>query len=131
MSATLDVARVAELLEHPPVIESPGRSFPVDIRYRDRPGGTRIEDAMVDAIRDAYHAENGSILAFLPGQAEIRRVAERLQGNLGADTMITRSMAIFRKRSRTRRYGRTAGGARWFWQRRLQRPRSRSMEFAL
>lgn len=89
MSATLDVARVAELLEHPPVIESPGRSFPVDIRYRDRPGGTRIEDAMVDAIRDAYHAENGSILAFLPGQAEIRRVAERLQGNLGADTMIT------------------------------------------
>lgn len=88
MSATLDVERVAALLDHPPVIESTGRSFPIDIRYQDRPGGERIEDVMVRAIADFHVSESGSILAFLPGQAEISRTAERLQGRFGPDTLI-------------------------------------------
>nr|WP_206112719.1 ATP-dependent helicase HrpB [Rhizobium laguerreae] len=88
MSATLDVERVAALLGHPPVIESLGRSFPIDIRYQDRPGGERIEDAVTRAILDAHANEGGSILAFLPGQAEITRTVERLQGRFGAETLI-------------------------------------------
>ena len=88
MSATLDVERVAALLDHPPVIESLGRSFPIDIRYQDRPGGERIEDAVTRAILDAHANETGSILAFLPGQAEITRTVERLQGRFGAETLI-------------------------------------------
>lgn len=88
MSATLDVERVAALLDHPPVIESLGRSFPIDIRYQDRPGGERIEDAVTRAILDALANEAGSILAFLPGQAEITRTVERLQGRFGAETLI-------------------------------------------
>nr|WP_206119756.1 ATP-dependent helicase HrpB [Rhizobium laguerreae] len=88
MSATLDVERVAALLDHPPVIESLGRSFPIDIRYQDRPGGERIEDVVTRAILDAHANEAGSILAFLPGQAEITRTAERLQGRFGAETLI-------------------------------------------
>ncbi|MGR9451908.1 ATP-dependent helicase HrpB [Rhizobium leguminosarum] len=88
MSATLDVERVAALLDHPPVIESLGRSFPIDIRYQDRPGGERIEDAVTRAILDAHAKEAGSILAFLPGQAEITRTVERLQGRFGAETLI-------------------------------------------
>ncbi|AXA40618.1 ATP-dependent helicase HrpB [Rhizobium leguminosarum] len=88
MSATLDVERVAALLDHPPVIESLGRSFPIDIRYQDRPSGERIEDAVTRAIFDAYANEAGSILAFLPGQAEITRTVERLQGRFGAETLI-------------------------------------------
>nr|WP_205934082.1 ATP-dependent helicase HrpB [Rhizobium leguminosarum] len=88
MSATLDVERVAALLDHPPVIESLGRSFPIDIRYQDRPGGERIEDAVTRAILDAHANEAGSILAFLPGQAEITRTVERLQGRFGAETLI-------------------------------------------
>ncbi|MBB3644543.1 ATP-dependent helicase HrpB [Rhizobium sp. BK619] len=88
MSATLDVERVAALLSHPPVIESLGRSFPIDTRYQDRPGGERIEDAVTRAILDAYADETGSILAFLPGQAEITRTAERLQGRFGSETVI-------------------------------------------
>src|SRR5690606_3382740 len=47
MSATLDGARVAMLLGDAPVIESEGRAFPIDIRYRDRPADQRIDDAMV------------------------------------------------------------------------------------
>ncbi|MBB3302184.1 ATP-dependent helicase HrpB [Rhizobium sp. BK077] len=88
MSATLDVERVAALLDHPPVIESLGRSFPIDIRYQDRPGGERVEDAVTRAILDAHANEAGSILAFLPGQAEITRTVERLQGRFGAETLI-------------------------------------------
>ncbi len=78
MSATLDGARVAGLLGHAPVVEAQGRSFAVTTRYLGRDPLRRIEDQVVDATMTAIRAEPGSILAFLPGQAEIRRVAERL-----------------------------------------------------
>jgi ATP-dependent helicase HrpB len=82
MSATIDGARVAGLLHDAPVIESGGRSFPVDIRYAERPAGEPIEDTMARAIRTALADEPGSVLAFLPGQREIERTAERLAGRL-------------------------------------------------
>ncbi len=88
MSATLDVARVSALLDEPPVIVSEGRAFPVDIRHQDRPAGERIEDTMARAIGAAHREESGSILAFLPGQAEITRTAERLEGRFGPETSI-------------------------------------------
>ncbi len=88
MSATLDTDRIATLLERAPVIKSEGRSFPVEIRYHERGQQERPEDAVTRAIEDAHHTEEGSILAFLPGQAEIRRVAERLDGRFDARTVI-------------------------------------------
>jgi ATP-dependent helicase HrpB len=88
MSATLDVARIAALLDQPPVIESLGRSFPIAIRYQDRPVRERIEDVVSRAIVEAHQTESGSILAFLPGQAEIGRTAERLLGRFGDQTLI-------------------------------------------
>ena len=78
MSATLDGARVARLLDGAPVIESLGRAYPVETRYLGRDVSVRIEDQMAAAIRRVLANETGSILAFLPGQAEIRRVEERL-----------------------------------------------------
>lgn len=88
MSATLDTERIASLLGDAPIIKSEGRSFPIDIRHEDRPAGERIEDVMARVIVEAYRTETGSILAFLPGQAEITRTAERLEGKLPAPTMI-------------------------------------------
>lgn len=88
MSATLDGGRVSRLFSGAPVIESEGRAFPVDIRYDERPAGIAIEDAMAKAIRTALADESGSVLAFLPGQREIERTAERLQGRVSADTDI-------------------------------------------
>jgi ATP-dependent helicase HrpB len=79
MSATLDGARVAQLLGNAPVIASEGRAFPVETRYLGRNASARIEDQMTDAVMRALRAESGSILAFLPGQGEIRRVEERLK----------------------------------------------------
>ncbi len=88
MSATLDGARVASLLGDAPVLESKGRSFPIDLRYRTRNPDEKIEDAMAKAIRDILGSETGSILAFLPGQREIERTADALEGRVGADTLI-------------------------------------------
>jgi ATP-dependent helicase HrpB len=83
MSATLDTVRVAALLEDCPVIESQGRSHPVELRHLDRPAGERIELSMTRAIETLHRAESGSILAFLPGQGEIKRVEKALEGRLG------------------------------------------------
>src|SRR5471032_2660012 len=73
MSATLDGARVAALLGNAPVIESEGRAFPVETRYRGREAGVLIEKQVADTVARALRADPGSILAFLPGQAETGR----------------------------------------------------------
>ena len=78
MSATLDGARVAKLLGDAPVVTSEGRAFTVATRYLGRTPA-RIEDDMAAAVLKALREEPGSILAFLPGQGEITRVAERLK----------------------------------------------------
>ncbi len=88
MSATLDGARVAKLLSDAPVIESEGRAYPVDIRYRDRKPDERVEDAVARAIREALAEERGSILAFLPGQGEIERTARMLEDRLPANVIL-------------------------------------------
>lgn len=86
MSATLDVERISALLDHVPVVKSLGRSFPIEVRYDERPGQERVEDKIARAIMDAHASETGSILAFLPGQAEITRTADRLDGKFGTET---------------------------------------------
>ncbi len=78
MSATLDGARFAKLLGDAPIIESEGRSHALDLRYLGRRGEARIEDEVAAAIRLALREEQGGVLAFLPGVAEIERTAERL-----------------------------------------------------
>jgi ATP-dependent helicase HrpB len=73
MSATLDGARIAKLLGNAPVIASEGRAFPVETRYLGRKPDAPLERQMADAIATALRADPGSVLAFLPGAAEIRR----------------------------------------------------------
>ncbi len=82
MSATLDGARVRALLGDAPLIESEGRAFPVATRYPGRNPRERIEDAVARATLGALDEERGSILVFLPGQGEIRRVAEMLEARV-------------------------------------------------
>ena len=88
MSATLDGARVAALLGDAPVIASEGRAFAVETRYLGRDPNARIEDQMADAIMRSLRAESGSILAFLPGQGEIRRVEDRLRERISDPAII-------------------------------------------
>ncbi|MEY9343576.1 ATP-dependent helicase HrpB [Bradyrhizobium elkanii] len=82
MSATLDGARVGKLLGDAPVVESEGRAFPVETRYVGRKVDVPLERQMAETIASALRADAGSVLAFLPGAAEIRRtqtfLAERV-----------------------------------------------------
>ncbi|WP_421761068.1 ATP-dependent helicase HrpB [Devosia sp.] len=85
MSATIDGARVARLLDDAPVIESLGRAYPVETLYRDRDSAARLEDQVAAVVVEALRSHAGSVLVFLPGQAEIGRVRERLSGRVAAD----------------------------------------------
>ena len=79
MSATLEGERLAALLGDAPVLRSEGRMFPVDIRWSaPLAPGEWIEPRVVQTVQQALADEPGSLLVFLPGQAEIRRVAEQL-----------------------------------------------------
>lgn len=78
MSATLDVERFQRLLADAPTIVSQGRSHPLQISYTGRDSTARLEPQMASAIRTALGEHEGSLLAFLPGVAEIERTAEAL-----------------------------------------------------
>jgi ATP-dependent helicase HrpB len=78
MSATIDGARIAKLLGDAPVIASEGRAFPVETRYVGR-DARPIEPQVADTILRAMRADAGSLLAFLPGAAEIRRAKTLLE----------------------------------------------------
>ena len=78
MSATLDGARFARLLGNPPTLRSQGKAFPLTLRYLGRDAAARIEPQVAAACRLALAEQAGSVLAFLPGVAEIERSATAL-----------------------------------------------------
>jgi ATP-dependent helicase HrpB len=79
MSATLDGARVAALLDDAPAIESEGRAFPVETRYLGRDARAPLERQVADVVERALRADTGSLLVFLPGAGEIRRTESLLK----------------------------------------------------
>ncbi|MDB4886916.1 MAG: ATP-dependent helicase [Gemmatimonadetes bacterium] len=79
MSATLDGAAVSALLGGAPMVTSEGRSHPVAIRHVARRDDQRLEGAVAAAVHAALERDEGSILAFLPGAAEIRRTQALLE----------------------------------------------------
>ncbi|WLG50171.1 ATP-dependent helicase HrpB [Pseudomonas sp. FP1742] len=84
MSATLEGERLAGLLDDAPILRSEGRMYPVAMRWgRPFQPGEFIEPKVVQTILDALNDESGSLLVFLPGQAEIRRVHQQLADALG------------------------------------------------
>ncbi|MEM6306200.1 MAG: ATP-dependent helicase HrpB, partial [Pseudomonadota bacterium] len=88
MSATLDAAPVAKLMDAP-VVMSEGRSFEVTPHWLARPlGKARFEQAVADLVLKALAEAEGSALVFLPGEAEIRRVESALRGQVPGDCVI-------------------------------------------
>ncbi|HIE1841479.1 TPA: ATP-dependent helicase HrpB [Pseudomonas aeruginosa] len=90
MSATLEGDRLSKLLNDAPIVRSEGSMFPVDVRWgRPWQSGEFIEPRVVQTVLQALADEPGSLLVFLPGQAEIRRVAEQLSDALaGRDEVL-------------------------------------------
>lgn len=84
MSATLDAAPVAALLDDAPILQSEGRAFPVETRWLGRPlaPGMRLEPAVAGLVEQAVAETTGGVLVFLPGEAEIRRTESLLRDRL-------------------------------------------------
>lgn len=80
MSATLEAAPVAALLDGAPVIESVGREFPVETRWRALRDRVPLAAGIAGAVREVWHESSGDLLVFLPGIAEIGRAATALAG---------------------------------------------------
>ncbi len=91
MSATLDAVPVSRFLDAP-VIDVPGRTFPVTIEHAEKeddlrgPAGSaadhrRLEAKVASAAKRVLREEpSGDVLVFLPGASEIRRAQESLAG---------------------------------------------------
>ena len=83
MSATIDTRSLSACLDAP-VLESEGKMFPVEIIHTPQEADpANVAEQVAHTIRQAHAAHAGDILAFLPGEAEIRRCAELLEGALG------------------------------------------------
>ncbi|MDH5641241.1 MAG: ATP-dependent helicase HrpB, partial [Nitrospira sp.] len=78
MSATLDCGPVSHLLGNAPTIQSEGKMFPVETRYLDKPLTGHLDTAVTHIIRRSLAQDRGSLLVFLPGMADIRRVERKL-----------------------------------------------------
>lgn len=80
MSATLDGARFSRIMGDAPLVESEGKSWPMELRYVGRRAEQLIEVEIAHVIRKALSEEQGDILVFLPGTREIDRTADALSG---------------------------------------------------
>ena len=78
MSATLDTESLSSFLDGAPILNAKGRMFPVSIKYLDKTSRQSVVADAVKAVHLALHDVNGSLLVFLPGEGEIRRVEQAL-----------------------------------------------------
>ncbi|HBG45374.1 MAG TPA: ATP-dependent helicase HrpB [Deltaproteobacteria bacterium] len=98
MSATLDGEEVSALLGGAPVVKSMGKAYPVEVRYMSKTVGSGraytstgpdFISRVAGAVWKALMEGTGSILVFLPGSGEIKRVAAALmEREIPADTVI-------------------------------------------
>jgi ATP-dependent RNA helicase HrpB len=89
MSATLDRDALARVIDRAPILASEGRAFPIETRHVTPRPGVRLEGAVTAAVLDALRREEGDLLVFLPGAAEIRRVHAALsEHSLGDDVRV-------------------------------------------
>lgn len=95
MSATLEGERLSRLLDDAPIVTSEGRMFPVStIWSKPQQPGEFIEPRVITACLEALADQTGSVLAFLPGQAEIRRVATGLEEALSNSPSLQRDVLL-------------------------------------
>ncbi|MBD8489253.1 ATP-dependent helicase HrpB [Echinicola sp. CAU 1574] len=81
MSATLDMPQLSNLLQAP-IVESKGRQYPVEIFHTQDADEWTLPELISETVLIASKKDSGDILAFLPGQREIKKTEEILQKKL-------------------------------------------------
>ena len=83
-SATIDPGQFASHFSDAPIVEVSGRTFPVEVRYKDDAPEQDQPDAIGDAVDELLaESRDGDVLVFLSGEREIRDTADVLRGRLG------------------------------------------------
>lgn len=88
MSATLESTKMREYFPSAAMLESKGRSFPVEFSYSPPPNIKTWRQHLVKMLRDTVAASDASILVFLPGTSDIRFVAGELKGIMSSNVVI-------------------------------------------
>ncbi len=92
MSATVEAERFRAFFNDAAIVEIPGATHPVSMRYRpatrDEQGNTDLLEQLVLAIQELDAEDYGDILVFLPGEREIHEAGESLRGLRLANTEI-------------------------------------------
>lgn len=81
MSATLNIPQLQTIL-NAPVIESQGRTYPVELIHTGDADEYLLPELVAQTIARAVKENEGDVLAFLPGEGEIRKCEELLKGQL-------------------------------------------------
>ncbi|MCL6603478.1 MAG: ATP-dependent helicase HrpB [Paenibacillus sp.] len=92
MSATLDGEKVSGLLGGVPVVDCPGRTYPVETIYVPTAGNTPLEKKAAAAVRRALAEQLGDILVFLPGEREIRWTQRELEMSILPERTVLRPL---------------------------------------
>ncbi|MBX9695831.1 MAG: DEAD/DEAH box helicase, partial [Cyanobacteria bacterium] len=79
MSATLDTTQIARFLGDCPVIESPGKTYPVKLEYLQFSTNATTDKTAADGLARMLPGSAGNLLVFLPGVGEIRKTHELLE----------------------------------------------------
>ncbi len=83
MSATLELEAVSRLLGNAPVVEAPGRQFPVEVRWSSRAANReRPVPDTARAVIELARERGGDMLVFLPGMREIEQLRDLLRPQL-------------------------------------------------
>ncbi|MGF1861782.1 ATP-dependent helicase HrpB [Photobacterium profundum] len=89
MSATLDADALKGLLPDAGYIESNGRCFPVEYRYKSVSDHYQLLESCCRETLQLLDTEPGSILIFLPGAGEIKRLADMLTERVADNVLIS------------------------------------------
>jgi len=94
MSATLNTNAIADLLDNAPIIQSEGRSFPVDNKYLDKAISQhnistqqQLMNHLTNTVKKVIHEHEGNCLVFLPGVKEISQLRRNIKNILDNESI--------------------------------------------
>jgi ATP-dependent helicase HrpB len=88
MSATLDVEALSELLPEAKLLESQGKSYPVDILYQADNSNLHLYEKVSRLVIQVFSKHRHDFLVFLPGAADINKAAQRLSQHFANEVEI-------------------------------------------
>ncbi|CAD8093029.1 unnamed protein product [Paramecium sonneborni] len=98
MSATMDAEKFQKYFHNAPLLDIPGRVYPVEIYYTQKPEKSYLDAAISTTINIHAYEEPGDILVFLTGEEEIEEACKKITSEiqkLGDDVGPVRCVPLY------------------------------------